>query len=390
VLLVEGEPRTDPVQSETQCFLAALGYRENSTEPSASAFQPRIINYHALPAENLAEVQCIVLADVPRLSAETVQKLSRYVKSGGGLWIALGEQTDVRTFNEVFFEQGVGISPLGLLQPTGDERDLTKFITLAPPAAEHPATVLLADLQRLDIDRVKIYRRHQFNSSGGNSIPVLLRAQGGAPVAMERNVGRGRVIVQAFPLGLAWSNLPLCHAFVVMAHEWLWYLAEPSLVKRNLQPGEVLQIARKTSSEAVATLETPEKGHAELIGLEEEGRLGFRYTKTQLPGVYHLVFAGAQGSEKFVVSRDSEESNLEPLSSQQMETLSQAGGFAFGGDPFQVPIGQKVVAQPRALAGWLLLALILIMVTELVFAFWLARQRHVSVPSVVMEPAIRV
>jgi len=388
VLLVEGEPRTDPVQSETQCFLAALGHRDNSTQLSASAFQPKMIDYHRLPAEDLAEVQCLVLADVPRLSADTVQKLARYIKGGGGLWIALGEQTDIRAFNESFFEHGAGVCPLGLLQPAGDEREPSKFISVAPPAAEHPATALLADLQRLDMDRVKIYRRHQFDSTPGNSVPVLLRAQGGAVLAVEKNYGRGRVIVQAFPLNLAWSNLPLCHSFVVMAHEWLWYLAEPSLVKRNLQPGEVLQVARKTGSEAIASLETPEGSRAQLIGLEQDGLLTFHYAKTQSPGIYELLFPGGDGAGKFMVSRDPQESNLESLTAQQIETLSQAGGLSFGTEPFSIPIGQKVIAQPRALASWLLLALVCVMVTEVAVAFWFARQRHISMPPVSMKPAI--
>ncbi len=392
VLLVEGETRPDPVQSEIHYFLAALGY-DALKAPSASAFQPKVIGYRALPVEDFADVHCIVLADVPRLSVETVQKLARYVRSGGGLWIALGEQTDVRAFNESFFEQGVGVSPLPLLQAASSERSTTNGIALAPPAAEHPATALLSDLQRLDIDRVKIYRRHQFVTSPGNSVPVLLRAQGGEDLAVEKSIGRGRVIVQAFPLGLAWSNLPLCHSFVVMAHEWLWYLAEPSLVKRNLQAGELLQTVRIADSGPVATLETPEGSSAQLIGLEQDGRLAFRYAKTQLPGLYHLTFAGGtsqDGSGKFIVNRDPEESNLEPLSAQQIEALSQTGGISFGAEPLYVPAGQKLIPQPRALAGSLLLSMLGIMLLEVTVAFWFARQRNHIAPAVVMEPAIRI
>src|SRR5882724_4592379 len=203
VLLVEGEAKTDPVQSDTQYFLAALCYHDGSKDPSssASAFQPKTIDYPRLPAEDLSVFQGVVLANIPRLSPDMVEHLRHYVNMGGGLWIALGEQTDVRAFNQAFFDQGVGLSPLSLLQPVGDDRELAKFTALAPPAADHPATALLADLQRLDIDRVRVYRRHQFSSDIGSSVPVLLRAEGGAPLAVEKNLGRGRVIVQAFPLG---------------------------------------------------------------------------------------------------------------------------------------------------------------------------------------------
>jgi hypothetical protein len=65
----------------------------------------------------------VVLANVPRLPADLVQKLARYVNAGGGLWIALGEQTDVKAFNEAFFEPSLALAPLPLLQPIGDAED---------------------------------------------------------------------------------------------------------------------------------------------------------------------------------------------------------------------------------------------------------------------------
>jgi len=120
---VEGEPQTDPVQSDTQYFLAALGYTDESKEfAPASIFQPKVIGYQQLRGEELSAVQCVVLANIPRLPAELVQKLMRYVNSGGGLWIALGEQTDVDSFNQLFCEQSAGLAHLRLLQPIGDNQ----------------------------------------------------------------------------------------------------------------------------------------------------------------------------------------------------------------------------------------------------------------------------
>jgi hypothetical protein len=395
ILLVEGEPQSDPMQSDTRYFLAALGYDGEGKEssPSASVFRPKLINYERLRAEDLSAFQCVVLADIPRLPADLAQKLARYVNSGGGLWIALGEQTDVAAFNQSFYEQSSGISALPLRQPVGDADDHEKSIALVPPAADHPATALLADTHRLDIDRVRIYRRHQFDADAGSSVTVLLRAEGGAPVVVERDLGRGRVIVMAIPLGLAWSNLPLCHSYVVMAREWLWYLTEPGLVKRNLQAGEVLQVTGPIeNSSGSASLETPGGRLVQLFGQEEDGRMVFRYPKTRFPGEYQLTVADAgKGSrpEKFLVGRDPEESNLTPLSSEQIKALSNAGGLEFGGDPLFQPPTQKIAAPPKALAMWLLMALIVLMAMEIAAAFWLAHRRRAVAPAVVMEPVIR-
>lgn len=394
ILVVEGEPQTDPVQSDTHYFLAALGYTDEAKESAfVSVFQPKVIGYQQLHAEELSAIQCVVLANVPRLPADLVQKLVRYVNSGGGLWIALGDQTDVDSFNQLFFEQNVGLSPVRLLPPTGDTTDREKFTAVVPPAADHPATALLADIQRLDIDRVRVYRRHQFEPDPGAPAAVLLRAEGGAALAVEKNLGRGRVIVQAMPLGLAWSSFPLCHAYVVMVHEWLWYLTEPGLLKRNLRTGELLQASLPAdSSNGSCSLETPNGRPTQLVGEEEGGRVVFRYSKTLFPGDYRLAIPDAkQGAhfEKFLVSRDPQESDLTPLSEEQIKSLTETGGLGFGGDPLSQPSrNQQIAAPPKAFAQWLLVALVLLMAIEVTVAFWLARQRRSKAPAVVMEASI--
>lgn len=387
ILFVEGEPPADPAESDSRYFLAALGYNGETPGPAAAIFRPKVIGYDRLDAEQLSSYQCVVLSDVPHISADMAKKLARYVGAGGGLWIALGEQTDMAAFNRAFFEQSAGLAAAPLGQPTGDADNHEKFIALTPPSAEHPATALLADTHRLDIDRVRIYRRHQFDAGNGTALTALLRAEGGAPVAVESDLGRGRVIVLGVPFGVSWSNLPLCHSYVVMVREWLWYLTEPGLVKRNLQAGEALQAAEPLNSPANASLETPAGRVTQLFGQEEDGRLVFRYVKTQYPGAYRLTLSDAAHPEQFLVGRDPEESNLTPLTREQTAALASAGGMEFGGDPLFQPHAQKVAAPPKPLAMWLLAALVALMAIELAAAFWLHRRRRTA-PAVVMESGI--
>ena len=90
-----------------------------------------------------------------------------------------------------------------------------------------------------------------------------------------------------------------------------------------------------------------------------------------------------------MVGRDPEESNLTPLTQGQMTALSAAGGMEFGGDPLFQPAVQKIAAPPKALAMWLLMALIGLMAVEIAVAFWLAHRRRAATPGIVMEPGIR-
>ncbi len=392
VLIVEGEHQSDPIQSDTRFLLTALGGTNGAPEerPAGSVFRPKVIGYQHLRNEDLSSFTCIILANVPRLPADLIQKLVQHVNSGGGLWIALGAQTDLEAFNRAFYDQGTGLSPVALKSPVGDADNHEVFAAVAPPSPDHPATALLADVQRLDLDRGKVYRRHQFDVGKGDSVSVLLHADGGAPLALEKDLGRGRIILQAYPLGLAWCNLPLCQAYVVMVHEWLWYLAEPGLVKRNLLPGEPVQLVQaRDASNGGATLETPGGGTAQLTGIEQENRTVFRSTRTALPGEYRLSVHGARGGsspEKYLVSRDPEESNLTPLSDAERQTLSKMGGLNFGAEPLAAPRDHRVAGPARPIAQWLLLTLAGLLALEAFAAYWLARKRASRTPPVTMQP----
>lgn len=118
----------------------------------------------------------------------------------------------------------------------------------------------------------------------------------------------------------------------------------------------------------------------------------FRYPKTQSPGLYRLTLADSkEGSrvEQFLVGRDPEESNLAPLTLEQIRNLSDKGGLAFGGDPLFQPRTEKVRPPPKALAAWLMIALLVFMAAELGIAFWLAHRRRTAAPAVVLEPSVR-
>jgi hypothetical protein len=397
ILVVEGESHFDPLQSDSAYLLSALGWQAGGdstikTGALASIFRPKLINYQKLDNENLASCQCVVLANAPILSPASVQKLARFVNSGGGLWIALGDQTEIAAFNNLFFASGAGLCPASLKPPVGDALDREKFTALSPPSADHPATALLADTHRLDIDRVRVFRRYQLDTGADKSISVLLRAEGGSAVAVEKTFGRGRVIILAVPLNVSWSNLPLCQSFVVMVHEWLWYLTESGMVRRNLLPGEPLQVsAAPDSGNGGATIDIPGGGVDRIIGREEQGRIIFRYARTLSPGQYRLTISGAaQPAEQFQVSRDPLESDFTPLTDQQIASIRDAGGVGFGPKPLSETRSERVAAPPKALASCLLSGLLAFMIAEAAYAFWLDRQRRYSGPGAPSAPAFRV
>jgi hypothetical protein len=214
---------------------------------------------------------------------------------------------------------------------------------------------------------------------------VLLEVQHGDPVVVERKLERGRVLVQSIPLGISWSSLPLCQAYVAMLHEWLWYLAEPALPKRNLAVGEA--ILESANVKGVAELTLPDSRTIELRPVVSSSGAQFRHAATRLPGEYVLrVKAKESGAPttRFLVQRNPEESDLKPLSEQDVQQLRSTEGFQIGAGLDVLAVGGKIAVPKHPLEGWLLAALAIVLLGELILAGWTTQRRNLRSKPITM------
>ena len=333
VLLVEEASTGEPLETDSAFVLAALGARKGGNTGWHSVFEPTLIEPGALAATDLNRFRCIILADPRNIEPAVIDKLEAYVRSGGGVWLALGAHTDEKFFNEHLYRGALGLAPLKIAAAIGDPNDREKFFAVRASSETHPATALLSDFQRLDLDRARIYRRHQFDAFSGSDVSVLLEVQHGDPVVVERKLERGRVLVQSIPLGISWSTLPLCQAYVAMMHEWLWYLAEPALPKRNLAVGEA--VIESANAKGIAELTLPDSRTIELQAAASPGGAQFRYAATRLPGEYLLRVKTKESdaTTRFLVQRNPEESDLKTLSVQDVQQLRATKSFQLDADP---------------------------------------------------------
>ena len=366
ILLVDDAAGADAIESESAFVLAAFGRRGNATW--RSVFEPIVIESGALSKTNLQDFRCVILANTHALADAAIDKLESYVEGGGGVWLALGSRTEPEHFNEHLYRGGVGLAPMKLTEAIGDPNDRERFFTVRAASEAHPATALLSDFQRLDLDRARIYRRHQFDPFSGKDVSVLLQVQHGDPVVVERKLGRGRVLVQSIPLGVSWSTLPLCQAYVAMLHEWLWYASEPGLPKRNLAPGETM--VEQGVGKAQLTLPNNRTVHLEQA----------RYANTRLPGEYGLKMDSK--TVAFHVQRSPEESDLKPLSDSDLQQLA---AYHIGVNAsLETPATAKTEPPRHPLEGMLLVALPFLLLGEMLLAAWSSHRRNLRVNPVSM------
>lgn len=371
VLLAENAGELAELQQDAFLVRAALGrIAGNETDDYRAVFEPQSVAPERLETIDLDEFRVVVIPSFTALSRKAVQRLSQFVDRGGGLWAALGPRTDVREFNKLLYNNGDGLSPLaidGVVDEPGDEGKRT---TINPFQKTHPATAELADNERLDTGDVKVSRRFRFRKAdSAGDATVLLDLTNGEPLAVERRVGRGRVIVQAVPLAMPWSELAVSQAFVVMVHDWLGYLAEPGGTRHNLQPGEAISLLTYDVEQAEATLATP-AGDVTVSGEPVEQGLEFYSTRTILPGDYSLEMGLSGDAIPFHVARDAVESDLAALTSADRAFLAETAGLGNGAAP-----GVSVSIQRDPIWPALLLLLIGLIVGELLLSGAIARQR---------------
>jgi hypothetical protein len=384
VLIVEGEGEGGADRSVTAAELiaAALGYQDGQSQTWHSVYHPEVIPPSALATQALADYRAIVINDVPALDRPTVERLESFVRSGGGLWLALGGAIEPAVFNRDWYSDGVGLAPLALdsLEVIAKADDAAA--TIHPPSRDHPATVQLANTTQLDVDEARIRQRWTFTERAADEKAVsnVLESGNGQPLVVENYVGQGRVLVQSFPLGLEWSNLPLLKAYVVMVQDWLGFLTAPTTSRYNLTPGTPLVASPPADApNAKAELVTPGGRAVPLDIGDAEFAPVIRYSQTALPGTYRVRFTqgGKLVSEvPYHVARDARESNMRTLNGGQRENLIAWSGLQFGTTAVMAPSVAEIAPRREPVWGALLAALVTLLAAELLVSNWLARQRH--------------
>lgn len=383
VLVVDSGGHRDAKVAAPVLIGAALGFPGSEPQPWHSVFRPEVVEPSALGTQPLGEYRAIVINNATDLPAETLERLDAYVRAGGGLWVALGSNTEPEAFNRDWYSDGEGLSPSAIetLQVVKNtEEDVAA--TIHPPSRDHPATMQLANTTQLDIDEARVRERWKFaapSAAERAQLAAVLESGNGQPLVVEKYVGQGRVLVQSFPLGLEWSNLPLLKAYVVMVHDWLNHISAPTVGRYNLARGAaIVAAAPKASTGVKAALISPRGRKIPLSAAGDDAAPVFRYVQTRMPGMYRVKFdddSQPLGDLAFHVARDASESDLRPLGDEdRMALLEPIGVAPPGGEPAE---SVRVASVPRRQPFWsvLLASLLALLVIELLMSNWLARRR---------------
>ncbi|MDP6442691.1 MAG: BatA domain-containing protein [Pirellulaceae bacterium] len=412
VLLVDGAPSVEPLGGATGFLEVALApfAASGQLQPTSGGAGPtdlidaRVAAASHFTADDLRDQRVAVLANAPQLNDDQLRELEEFVAAGNALLVFLGEQVDAEWYNTRLAAAGRGLLPAHLEQLStapahqfGDTQQVGLGLPLDSSDAEgaaiadshfnHPALQHFNARRSGSLAEGRVRTWYQMrplvgrasatslaNDDSDSAEPhVLAELDNGDPLLIERDFGRGRVVVCAIDAGDQWSNLPARPFYVPLMQRLVGHLAVSLEPARNVQVGQSLaaRLDANLIGEEV-NVRNPSGEVAALPVSDRGGRGWIEYSRAERSGVY-IVETTTRDRLHFVASTPPEESDLAQLDRSRLETLAETldAHLATSANEFIEHDSQRRYGRElwRPLY-WLLLC---ILFTEAVLPQWLAR-----------------
>ena len=372
VLLVDGEPGIAARDSEV--FYAAQLLYSGSTPIKTTVLadsdwfdKPTVGNY-----------DLVVLANVERVPAKRVQQLTAMVQAGCGLMVFTGDQVDPVEYSDLLYRGGQGLLPAAI--ELGEEVDVQGLIVDQVDGTPMPILAQIQNDYPGMLSRVaprKITPVAMPERDDRNDTRVLARwnAPGLPPAAIEKRVGKGRVVLWTVTADRAWSDWPTEGSYIVGVRETALNIAGVSRSQGNLTAGQTIR-QRVSASNPPSRADLVRPGEETSVSAEidrsDASRPTIVFASTHQAGIYSLSWdvpgRDEPSTAKYALSPDERESDLSVLSEQEMQqmlpgvdlTLIDLTSTAAGGAEREI---------------WRTLAMLLLgfVVIESAFATWVGR-----------------
>ena len=244
------------------------------------------------PLSELSSYAAVILNNYGPVPAETAAALIRFVKSGGGLLLFPGPRTHAESLREL--EEILPAALLKRYRAAGRGRDQRiGLLQKRHPIFNHFEEVHFSYF--MDTAYTDFYLAEPLAGS-----QVLATLQDGSPLLLERESGKGRVLLFTSSLDRNWNPLPLKSVFLPFCQEMVKYAARFQPTPQAYRVGDrvSLQSLNPQWGKALATLSTSGRSFAHswtvvapsgreisLDGPVREDRSSLKLTE---PGVYRF------------------------------------------------------------------------------------------------------
>ena len=330
-----------------------------ATATNNSALKLTTINLLDLTRTIPTNVDLVLLAGPRIVTPAIAEPLTRFLRQGGGLVIAMSPAVVPAAYNDSLKT----LLPAPLETPNRNGFDAENFQT--PRADALAATPGLfaefGDGLGSELAAARFYNFMRLGPLAENS-RTILELTDRQPLLLERRIGRGRALFLASSLGVSWSSLPVRQSYVAFLHRLAHAAAATRGYPRNLAPGEPFLTAWPATNTITVTLLAPDQSETTVATIESGGRHFLSVPAPTQRGTYTARAGNSAPTETFTLATPPAESDLRPVDPQQTRQLeSLLGSTLHAGWPAAVaalgPADARHAAWPWLLAALLALYL---------------------------------
>lgn len=325
ILLVDGDPSNEPLQSETDYLAVAMTPFAFGRIPLADLIQTETVRSNDLNEDRLKETRLVVLANVSKLNDEQHKQLEEYVRGGGALFVTAGDRVDLPWYKNQLFNAGQGLLPSPFTESRGQVDGQGSSSRIVSQRFEHPALEYFNDASHGDLSTAEIQRWYAVDEPD-ESVRIAASLNNGDPLLLEKDFGDGVVMQMTTTCDAEWNDLPVRPVYLPFVQQLATTLASRIAPPRNIGTGEpAVALLHDVSTPVAITVEAPD-GRQRVVETTPQGKLQVaRFDDTQRPGIYTMTLTGGRPIH-FAAETGRSESNPDVLASEDVDKLATALG----------------------------------------------------------------
>jgi len=380
ILIVDGDPQADRSRSET--FFATIAF--SADDNPTPWVNTTVVPWTNLRPDMIRDQAAVILANVPRLSAEQSAALDEFVRSGGGLLLALGDKIDPASYNAELYDDRHGLLPARLTNVSSAAEN--SVVRIRNSSLELPWLTRFRGEYDGGFTEARFDRWWQLETAiapeadDHNSSPpeqlaatmIAARLESNAPVLVTRSHGRGSVMLWTSTLDADWNTLPTRQDYVAFLHEIVFHLAGQRLT-RNVTTGLplLIELPADTPLEQTAFFGPDDTQFAPVPAGDELHRMA-RLEQTSQSGFYRFGPADdlTRANQFFAVQADRDESDLTPLTDAQIQELCHNDRMQFVASHDELTTAMFQDESRSEFSHYLLIVFVLILLGET----WMTRK----------------
>lgn len=283
--------------------------------------------------DKLYNYDVVVLANVYNLPLkDEVDALEKYVRRGGGLFVALGDKVIANIYNSSMAR----LMPCALEKTVGNAKIQMNVFKMATLDMQHPFFSAFSQEQESELkNNVNIYQYFKSKvDPEDQNVAVLAKFENSDPAFVEKRLGYGKIILFTSTVSAAWTDFPVRPTFLPFFQQLVFYQIA-SEKNKSLKVGEriIKTIGYKEYKNVPPVVLTPmqESASASITSLEGGEGFQFVYDKTDIPGNYKIKYdpKGMLLNDSIAVNLDFIESDIKGIDGTELHRIYPKASFKF-------------------------------------------------------------